>query len=250
MASMNRAWALMGRTILRSPPLRRLGPAIGLVLLLGIPSAISAPDGQPFSEQIEFQGPFPMRQRVALLVPSVRIGEAGDVGPALGEPIFRVRLDAEPCPAVFEPFIDGIIVSTPIAQLDLGDCDYAHRVRRGPYSVSNGESVEINVQLPQPTEGNTDPWLSVLRYRGDLVRIRMGGTELDAFENDPMGGVMAVFSQRRNFGSDGDPWSSSRGEYPFDTCPPGGLWACYSSELFVYVEPEPADLQRELEVSG
>lgn len=251
MNRMHHARALLGRLILRSSASgRRLGPAVGLLLLLGVPSVVSAPDAQPFAEQLEIDGPFPTRQRVALFVHSVKIGEAGDAGPALGEPVFRVRLDAQPCPAVFEPFVDAVIVNTPIAQFDAGDCDYAHRVRRGPYSVSNGETVEINVQLPEPTAENTDPWLPVLRYRGDLVRVRMGGTELDYFEDDPMGGAIAVFSQRRNFGSDGDPWSSGRGEYPFDTCPPGGLWACYSSALFVYVEPEPADPERDLKVSS
>lgn len=222
-----------------------------VAVLTALPTSVSpsASSAQPFTHQIELSGPFPTRQRVALWVPTVKIGEAGDVGASLGEPVFRVRLDAAPCEAVFQPFIDAVIVSTATAQLDLGDCDYAHRVRRGPYHVTNGETVEINVELPEPSLHEHDPWLSVSRYRGDLVRIRMGGTELDELIDDPMGGAVAVFSYRRNFGSDVDPWSAGRGEHAFNTCPPGGLWACYSSTMFVYTEPEPAEPQRNLVVS-
>ena len=97
--------------------------------------------------------------------------------------------------------------------------------------------------------------MPVSRYRGDLVRVRIGGTELDEGlwnRDDPMGGVRAVFSYRTNFGTaeaPGTPPEATSKTHSFNTCPhPPHSRTCYSSAFNIVVLPDQPPPERRLAV--
>jgi len=156
------------------------------------------------AHQFDLEGPFPTYHGVRVFVGSVTAYGRSDQFTPHDEVRFRLRLDEGPCDRWEDPLRDEVYLTRMYNTLEEdrvpdNDCDYAYEVRRGTYSVTagdlygQGETLEVDAWLPEPTEEQVAPRLLVHRYRGGLVRARLDGTEDDVFQDDFIGTAISVF---------------------------------------------------------
>lgn len=231
--------------------------AASAVLLLVWPSALAesaAPATQTFPHQFEITGPVPIFHSVRLWVDTIQIHESGDQW-SPGDVRFRFRLDVGPCPSLEDEIAqeDSFYREFgPGTDINIHDCDYTHVVTRGPENVFDGQVLDVNTWLPPPTEDDIRPREVIARYSGDLIRARMGGTELDVITDEPMGGAVMVW----RCGFPGFVDGCGPQSIDFNTCevdyPSGNIeqWPCYSLTGGIQIEPEPPEPERNLIVSG
>lgn len=235
-----------------------------LVLVLALTSALaplwssSADESadrvpQPFVMQLDFTGPIPLHHQVRLWVDQIQIVQSGDLY-SPGDVKFRFRMDVGPCPSFQEAINqNGSFSRTfgPGSEVHLDDCSYAHVDTLGPWNVFDQQVLDVDVWLPSPTEEELRPSEALFRYSGDLIRARIGGTELDPLTDERMGGLMlAVRCGYPGYTGGCPTWGMQ-----FDTCnvdyPSGNIeeWPCYSLDGRLLIEPKPIEPEQNLVVS-
>jgi hypothetical protein len=203
-------------------------------------------------------GPYPIQQQVYLWVQSVDVMQLSNgsvVGSDNVRPYFRVFLDTNFCQYQTLDTLTKLY-----AYGDAGsDCDYSLVTTRGPFDDAHeGVPLVVAMALPDPVGGQSPIPVPVSRYAGDQVRFRFDGREyqpnpddpriVGGTTSDPLGGALAKFGPRSNFGGGGDPMTMAIGEYPFVFGP--GYTAPYSTQVGIYVSPAPVVPDRNLQITG